>query len=215
MIQDISLRTIPNLRDFANDTLMDVLYFMSPDHHDTIVSIVCHEMSTLVEKFRTLTGFKGRVSLIGHSLGSIIAWDILGNQNPDTLLVESMEQIAAADSLDEVASFTTASEGDAEVEAPEVTQPAALSTSAAMYPKLDFEVDNLFLLGSPVAVFLMIRNQRKPLSDDHSLSGCSRVFNIFHPFDPIACRLRAEESASDPNVRDNQLTDFYSPRRSS
>jgi hypothetical protein len=45
MINDISLKTIPNMRNFANDTLMDVLYFMSPEHHDTIVEVVVNEMN--------------------------------------------------------------------------------------------------------------------------------------------------------------------------
>ena len=45
MIQDISLRTIPNIRDFANDTLMDVLFFMSPDHHNIILDMVTNEMN--------------------------------------------------------------------------------------------------------------------------------------------------------------------------
>lgn len=35
-MNDISLRTIPQMRAFANDTLMDVLYFMSPTHHDIV-----------------------------------------------------------------------------------------------------------------------------------------------------------------------------------
>lgn len=35
-MNDISLRTIPQMRAFANDTLMDVLYFMSPKHHDIV-----------------------------------------------------------------------------------------------------------------------------------------------------------------------------------
>jgi hypothetical protein len=45
MMQDISLRTIPNMREFANDTLMDVLFFMSPQHHDIIIDVVTHEMN--------------------------------------------------------------------------------------------------------------------------------------------------------------------------
>lgn len=45
MMQDISLRTIPNMREFANDTLMDVLFFMSPEHHDIIIDLVTKEMN--------------------------------------------------------------------------------------------------------------------------------------------------------------------------
>ena len=67
MIGDVSLRTIPQIRQFANDTLMDVLYFMLPEHHDIIIDIVVREMNTVVQKFRALTGYQGDVSLIGHS----------------------------------------------------------------------------------------------------------------------------------------------------
>lgn len=59
---------------------MDVLYFMSPEHHDIIVDIVVNEMNYVVDRFRRLTGFQGEISLVGHSLGSIITWDILDNQ---------------------------------------------------------------------------------------------------------------------------------------
>jgi hypothetical protein len=45
MIEDISLKTIPNMREFANDTLMDVLFFMSPEHHQIIIDVVTHEMN--------------------------------------------------------------------------------------------------------------------------------------------------------------------------
>jgi hypothetical protein len=64
-------------------------------------------------------------------------------------------------------------------------------------------VDNFFLLGSPVAVFLMIRNQRKPLSDDFYLRGCRRVFNIYHPYDPVAYRI---EPCIDPRNADFEAT---------
>jgi len=75
--------------------------------------------------------------------------------------------------------------------APEVTtQPTgSVDTPSSAFPNLDFPVDNFFLLGSPVPVFLMIRNQRTPLSSDFSLAGCKRVFNIFHPYDPVAYRI--------------------------
>jgi hypothetical protein len=45
MIKDVSLTTIPNMREFANDTLMDVLFFMSPEHHQIILDVVTDEMN--------------------------------------------------------------------------------------------------------------------------------------------------------------------------
>lgn len=200
MLKDITLRTIPNLRDFANDTLMDVLYFMSPEHHDIIIDVVTNEMNVVVDKFRRLSGFNGRISVIGHSLGSIVAWDILANQLP-----RGLRCVASDESFDTVSgSYSPALNIDRRCpfgNAPEVTKSPLASHSD--YPPLDFEVDNFFLLGSPVAVFLMIRNQRKPLSDDFFLKGCRRVFNIYHPYDPVAYRI---EPCIDPRNADIEAT---------
>lgn len=221
MMDDISLKTIPNMREFANDTLMDVLFFMSPEHHQIIIDVVTHEMNlgkfqrkkdsallsltmltmilsfhiAVVQKFRDTTGFDGRISVIGHSLGSIICWDILSNQNIGIAEAVPPPPLHNVPSIDSIGTgfFSSASQSD-QSDTPEITSvkvPDELSTS----PQLDFAVDNFFLLGSPVPVFLMIRNQRKPLSLDFYLRGCRRVFNIFHPYDPVAYRL---EGCIDP-----------------
>ena len=194
MLKDISLPTIPKMREFANDTLMDVLYFMSPEHHDIIIDIVTNEMNVVVEKLRQLTGFSGSVSIIGHSLGSIISWDILSNQRlaaaSNVLDVDFGDEDhmcageANGSSQSLLSDYGTARSEEAS-EGPETDRPP-LSVSiqpAFSYPQLDFQVENFFLMGSPVAVFLMIRNQRKPLHESFYLSGCRRVFNIFHPYD--------------------------------
>jgi hypothetical protein len=197
MLKDISLRTIPNMRDFANDTLMDVLYFMSPVHHDIIIDIVTHEMNTVVERFCQLTGFEGRISVVGHSLGSIVSWDILNNQNTELEDDDDSDEDSYSRSFDSTSEFESAKSEDYH---PELTSSAPPSSQVqSSYPQLDFTVDNFFLLGSPVAVFLMIRNQRQPLTADFHLSGCKRVFNIFHPYDPIAYRM---EPCIDPRNAD-------------
>ena len=224
LMQDISLRTIPNMRDFANDTLMDVLYFMSPEHHDIMIDIVTHEMNTVVQKFCQLTGFRGRISLIGHSLGSVLSFDILANQNIDLYVGDQEGFIPGVASQGSLESFISArstersgegsgsnegSEHDMEPElfVPTVTPVEVHTTSMRKhqfsYPQLDFEVDNFFLLGSPVAVFLMIRNQQQPLREDYYLRGCQRVFNIFHPYDPVAYRI---EPCLDPRNADFEPT---------
>ena len=218
LMQDISLRTIPNMRDFANDTLMDVLYFMSPEHHDIMIDIVTREMNTVVNKFRDLTGFRGRISILGHSLGSVLSFDILANQNID--LYEGDQEgfipgVASETSLDSFKSANTSEQSDynnlSEME-PERTiplnedntrRPSSKQPYHYEYPQLDFEVDNFFLLGSPVAVFLMIRNPQQPLRENYYLRGCHRVFNIFHPYDPVAYRI---EPCLDPRNADFEPT---------
>ena len=192
MLNDITLNTIPNMRNFANDTLMDVLYFMSPEHHDIIVNVVANEMNTVVQKFRQLTGFEGGVSVIGHSLGSIISWDILGSQllpvPQESDEHFSVPRTGSTGSIAESSSgfISTVSEISETSEMSSGVEPGIPEFPC---PQLDFSVDNLFLLGSPVAVFLMIRNQRAPLSEDFYLQGCRRVFNVFHPYDPVAYRV--------------------------
>ena len=237
MIEDISLKTIPNMREFANDTLMDVLFFMNPEHHQIIVDVVTNEMNLgtcnhvpcyqvfpkihkilptpcfvcnavlkVVEKFRKVTGFTGRISVIGHSLGSVISWDVLNHQYSNSSLsaTASRGNHPKLDGTnDSTGNYSPSNESDYS-KTPELTPNACNVVTAAIcqspdrqskYPQLNFAVDNFFLLGSPVPVFLMIRNQRKPLSSDFSLRGCRRVFNIFHPYDPVAYRL---EGCIDP-----------------
>ena len=200
MLNDISLRTIGQMRDFVNDSLMDVLYFMSPEHHDVIVKLVANEMESVVQRFRRVTGFKGRVSLIGHSLGSIISWDILGNQHvsPESENGQVLSPIRKTESTESLEVLPT---GYTSSDASELSMEPCVPDSPC--PQLSFSVDNFFLLGSPVAVFLMIRNQRAPLSEDFYLRGCRRVFNVFHPYDPVAYRI---EPCIDPHNADFEPT---------
>lgn len=237
-IDDISLKTIPQLRQFANDTLMDVLYFMSPEHHDIIVDIVVAEMNFVVQRFRQMTGFKGEVSLVGHSLGSIITWDILDNQRGFRESLEQSGRISFRDQAPPAANTPAVPPNPTiieesvrpEEELPEVAEdspgvePAVLkdidespnssfdsSTQDVLpdYPQLDFKVDNAFMLGSPIAVFLMIRNQRKPLSTDFKLEGCESVFNIFHPFDPVAYRIEPLLDPRNAEVEPKIMTHWH------
>eukprot|EP00736_Rhodelphis_marinus_P000176 Rmarinus@m.19534 len=79
----ITLEGVPWLRHFVNDTVLDVLYFMSPRYHQVIVSEVSNKLNSVYEKFlQNNPYFGGGVSLIGHSLGSIILFDILSHQPP-------------------------------------------------------------------------------------------------------------------------------------
>jgi len=178
-MQDISLRTIPQMRAFANDTLMDVLYFMSPQHNRLIIDIVTNEMNSVVQNFRDLTGFDGHVSVIGHSLGSIITWDILDHQvvtAPEIHSPETYSPPVSTGDLDHLGRSPSRNNANSD-------------SSTPSYPQLSFQAQNAFFLGSPIAVFLMIRNQHKPLNADFHLAGCKNVFNIFHPYDPVAYRI--------------------------
>ncbi|KAI3714750.1 hypothetical protein L6452_21709 [Arctium lappa] len=67
------------------------------------------------------------------------------------------------------------------------------------YTKLEFKVDTFYAVGSPLGVFLALRNVRmgigkgKDYWDDENINeempSCRQMFNIFHPFDPVAYRV--------------------------
>ncbi|CAH0484932.1 unnamed protein product [Peronospora farinosa] len=91
LIRDVTLPAIPKLRELANDTVLDVLFFMSPLFHQVILDEVAKEMNRVFLLFQSrhpgwmeprASGKKRKkVSIIAHSLGSIICFDILNHQD--------------------------------------------------------------------------------------------------------------------------------------
>lgn len=81
-LKHITLRSIPKLRHFTNDTLLDILFYTSPVYCQTIVDTVGSEINRLHSKFMERNpGFTGTIALAGHSLGSLILYDILSHQD--------------------------------------------------------------------------------------------------------------------------------------
>uniref|UniRef100_UPI00398F6F81 SEC23-interacting protein isoform X2 n=1 Tax=Pristiophorus japonicus TaxID=55135 RepID=UPI00398F6F81 len=80
-IKRITLPSIGRLRHFTNETLLDIFFYSSPTYCQTIVDTVVAEINRLYALFLSRNpNFKGGVSLAGHSLGSLILFDLLANQ---------------------------------------------------------------------------------------------------------------------------------------
>ncbi|XP_014863931.1 PREDICTED: phospholipase DDHD2 isoform X1 [Poecilia mexicana] len=80
-IQRITLPSISRLRHFTNDTLLDLFFYNSPTYCQTIVDTVASEVNRLHALFQQRhPEFDGKVSVVGHSLGSLILFDLLTNQ---------------------------------------------------------------------------------------------------------------------------------------
>jgi len=80
-IRRLTLPSISRLRQFTNETLLDILFYSSPVYCQTIVETVGNELNSLYELFLSRNPqFTGRVSLAGHSLGSLILFDLLCHQ---------------------------------------------------------------------------------------------------------------------------------------
>ncbi|XP_060765092.1 phospholipase DDHD2 [Neoarius graeffei] len=80
-IERITLPSIRGLRQFSNDTVLDLFFYNSATYCQTIVDTVSSEINHLYDIFlQRNPQFTGAVSVAGHSLGSLILFDLLTNQ---------------------------------------------------------------------------------------------------------------------------------------
>ncbi|KAM9456497.1 triacylglycerol hydrolase DDHD2 isoform 2-T3 [Clarias gariepinus] len=80
-IERITLPSIRGLRQFANDTVLDLFFYNSATYCQTIVDTVASEINQLYRIFlQRNPQFTGAISVAGHSLGSLILFDLLTNQ---------------------------------------------------------------------------------------------------------------------------------------
>lgn len=80
----IALSSVPKLRHFLNKVVMDALLYCSgPVYNQVIINNVGDEINRLYTLFMEKhPNFNGSVSLAGHSLGSVILFDLLAHQIP-------------------------------------------------------------------------------------------------------------------------------------
>lgn len=160
-INRTTLSTVPKVRLTTNDWLMDCLYYFSKPHGQFIVDSVCKQCNTAyIQHKREFPDLDIQVHFIGFSLGGIIAYDIASMQWLDEDGLPPWQSLE----LDKL----------------------SCPTPDLIVPQLKFKVRSLFTCGSPIAAGLICRgldyiHYRPPLR--------TRIFNIFHPFDPLGYRL--------------------------
>lgn len=133
--------------------------------------------------------FKGKVSLAGHSLGSLILFDLLCHQKPQNGNSENGNDSELTNPLNrqplhKPLERTQSKQIDYRVGLSGTGQPLV------NFPQLTFEPKNFFALGSPIGMFVTIRGIDK-LGLEFRLPTCDGFYNIFHPYDPVAYRLEA------------------------
>ncbi|KAK7341042.1 hypothetical protein VNO80_23966 [Phaseolus coccineus] len=81
-VEKITLHGVRGLRVTLSATVHDVLYYMSPIYCQDIIDSVSSQLNRLYLKFlKRNPGYDGKVSLYGHSLGSVLSYDILCHQD--------------------------------------------------------------------------------------------------------------------------------------
>ncbi|CAN9507548.1 unnamed protein product [Ophioblennius macclurei] len=199
-VDSITPDKVRGLRDMLNSSAMDIMYYTSPLYRDEITRGLTLELNRLYSLFCSRNqDFEknGKVSIVSHSLGCVITFDIMTGWDPVRFhhhMAPEAEISGARWSSDEERhlqeqlKLTHLRLRDLE------DQFQGLQTSACVaVPALKFKVENFFCMGSPLAVFLALRGIRPGNNgvQDHILptSICKRLFNLFHPTDPVAYRL--------------------------
>ena len=204
-LQLVTLRTIPALRTIANDVLMDVLLYCTPTFCSIVLQTVTQQ---IIQYYRSLTedvfpDFRangGKVSMMGHSLGSVIMWDLLATAKQQRLWNDSINDHNNSKSNDS----TTNTGTDRSSSSPTTNDPTASYGPSVIPPILDiipFVPEYSILLGSPMGMFLSLRNATQLFHPDTISEGSdptcissftlptNHLYNIFHPSDPVAYRI--------------------------
>ncbi len=81
ILDTITLNNLNRLRYFLNCTFMDIMYYTSPLYRFEICRSLFNEMNRLYSLFRErnprFEASGGRVSILAHSLGAVIAYDLV------------------------------------------------------------------------------------------------------------------------------------------
>ncbi|XP_069563262.1 phospholipase DDHD1 isoform X2 [Brachyistius frenatus] len=201
-VDSITPDKVRGLRDLLNSSAMDIMYYNSPLYRDEITKGLTQELNRLYSLFCSRNPeFEergGKVSMVSHSLGCVITYDIMTGWDPVRFCLQ--EHRAVEEELDLrwmsfeerhiLEQLKHTRNRLRELENQLVTLEASKPSAP---PALKFKVENFFCVGSPLAVFLALRGIRPGTSchQNHILptSICSRLFNVFHPTDPVAYRL--------------------------
>ncbi|CCH43967.1 putative phospholipase, mitochondrial [Wickerhamomyces ciferrii] len=85
-LNDITMEEMKPLRNLLGSVILDVLLYYEPLYFNQILDEVTKEANQIYHTFKKRNpSFNGKISIIGHSLGSAISFDIL-SQQPKSLI---------------------------------------------------------------------------------------------------------------------------------
>ncbi|XP_078592111.1 phospholipase DDHD1-like isoform X2 [Branchiostoma floridae x Branchiostoma japonicum] len=204
IVESITPDKIRGLREVLNASAMDIMYYMSPLYRNEITRCLQQELNRIYQEFCTRNPYfqpkGGKVSLLAHSLGSVITYDIMTGWSPiqqyDQYLshekTEHPDLVQVALGQEQLVSEVKRARQQLEDLEKKLMASSTYALSSRP-PALRFDVENFFCLGSPLAVFLCLRGVRAQgvgtLEHIIPANLCKRLFNIFHPADPVAYRI--------------------------
>ncbi|KAF4664289.1 hypothetical protein FOL47_005220 [Perkinsus chesapeaki] len=231
-LESVTLTSCGKVRTFANLAISDAFLYGQPARRESILKYVAESIRHKYHLFCSnhptfhadVASGRSAVCILGHSLGSVVAFDLLmrqlpseaaGDISPSSSTTRKVKLLASdnnpASPLSQQPSHRDISLDGSPSRSPVKTspdkksRPRRPSLEASDEFQLPFCSRVLFLLGSPLGLFLTIRDDILP---DGALPACRRVFNIFHPNDCVAYRL---EPLLSPDLA--QVPPLYVPHR--
>jgi len=205
-----TLKTIPVFRQIANDVVFDVLMYLSPQYCREVLEEVIQQINSHYEKFVQIHGDNGgnwdggKVSIIGHSLGSVITWDLL------TTLKQSLD--ITNNNNNEKASQQQQQEQQQRKRKPSYLPPLG---DTPLSQVIHFQPHFTIFLGSPLGLFLSLRGPEDlTLGNTPFTLPTKYAYNIFHPSDPVAYRIepllvRNNEKENEQNEEEEEKILYY------
>ncbi len=190
-LEDISVEGVPAVRNLITDLALDILLYQSPAYKDHISRIVLEECNRIYHLFMERNpNFNGKISMIGHSLGSAIMFDILCRQDLEVHGSKHHRKQQQHLKLDfEVEDFYALGSPIGLFQMLTGRIIAARESSDGRKRSATTSMDN------PMLDAASNKTSRKPLerttTSDIATSNpkCAQIFNIFHPTDPISYRI--------------------------
>ena len=207
-LENITLPTIPAVRNLIGDVMLDIPYYLSHTHKHKMIDAVVREANRIYGLWKMHNpGWEeqgGRVHLIAHSLGSAIALDVLSRQ-PTYIADWRKEQELKANLDVEMSNPKTKKgcygcTGRGRGTSQDLSQAHDRTLGNASEQNFfDFDTSNLYCAGSPAGFFLLLNRgmllprpgRRKPdtppdvesdsrLFGERGTYGCLAVDNIYN-----------------------------------
>ncbi|XP_076290161.1 retinal degeneration B isoform X5 [Lasioglossum baleicum] len=176
----------------TNDTIpigaIPLLASSTPEYQDAVSRVITGANQVYHEFLRSDEGrgFTGQISFIGDSVGAILTFDALcrsthSRHNSENNILDS--------------------QGDSNDDGRHLAAPSPRRKSSSVndlqHSKLDFDVGEFFMFGTPLALVLAYRKISASGDKNSNIRrpSVNQLYNLFHPTDPVAARLEPLISA--------------------
>ncbi|KAF8470860.1 DDHD domain-containing protein [Kalaharituber pfeilii] len=183
-LENITLGTIPAVRNLIGDVMLDIPYYLSSNYKGKMIDAVVREANRVYGLWKQYNPEweekGGRVHLMAHSLGSAIALDVLSKQPTRIADWRKEQEMLKKEMSHEMTttwprkgSYGCTGQGKREREnsllAHDHVEPSVESEEGRFF---DFDTTNLYCCGSPAGFFLLLnramllpRRGRKKVED--------------------------------------------------